>query len=138
MVNSILIKKAHMRLGEILGDKLKDVEHFRWGTSHIAVACLVDGTCFTGMSVCNPKDRYNRSRGHTIAVGRALKKAVDSYDSYGYMGCDFWIEPGIVKKDLRDACREKLGIPVPDKFRPLSELAAPAEYYDNKAESIWL
>src|SRR5262245_46121151 len=41
---------------------------------HIAVVVLTDGRCYVGISRCGRKDQFHRSRGHEIAVGRAMRR----------------------------------------------------------------
>lgn len=97
---------------------------------HLAVVVLTDGRCYVGIARCGKRDQFNRSRGHEIAVGRAMKRALkEMYKpkrpavSDSTLGVkvtvtelasegDFWIntarEPLPTGVALRDRCREEL------------------------------
>lgn len=124
--------REHTRLLDRLGlSAVKDIEHFRIHVmeipndvyesitqgyryalnpssfSHYACLCLVDGAVYLGEAHTSAKDNYNRKRGYTIAVGRALRAAVDKDSSPKH----FWVQPDKEGVALRDACRAALGLP---------------------------
>ena len=121
------LKIQHQRLYRMLGERVLDIEHFRHTTSPIflakdgkeyehvdrptntAVVVFRDGSCFVGTAVCSEKDQYVRKVGHTIAVGRALRLAVDC-TIYEYDKPDFIVDTSLRGVALRDACREVLHI----------------------------
>lgn len=105
----MLIKQEHTRLYRLLGASVfLDVEHFRNPTAgrHVAVCVLKNGACFIGVSQVGKKDHYSRKLGHTVSMGRALRKAVDYYLHEHDM--DFMVHPALQGRDLRDECYKEL------------------------------
>ena len=124
MVANSFFKQSHHRAKEIIGDNLKDIEHFRTYDpnpaavrenvdvetlypSNTAVLVLNDGRCYVGKSYCSPKDRYNPSRGYEIALGRAMKEAGLCIQSGGYYS-DFKVSSALCGRSLRDEVRKQL------------------------------
>ena len=118
MIANTFFKPSHQRARTIIGDQLKDIEHFRtydlsphperagiMVKSNTAVVVLHDGRCYVGKSYCAPMDTYNPSRGYEIALGRALRSVVDS--EFWGTGCTFFVydKEG---RALRNAVKEEL------------------------------
>lgn len=118
MVNNSFFKDSHKKAVLLLGDHLKDIEHFRtfdpsphperagvMVASNTAVVVMDTGMCFVGKSYCAPHDVYNHSRGYEVALGRALSEA-----AYGHAHHSDWLKvPSYLQgRDLRNAVKEKL------------------------------
>ena len=101
---------THWRGADNTGQKDPD-NRIRHGYEHIGVVVLNTGWCFVARSRPNWRDNYNRKRGHTIAVGRALKRAalVDQKP-------DFAIDRKLIgtnnNNPMRDEIRKYLGLPI--------------------------
>ena len=116
-------KPQHQRLLRLIGvNIIKDVEHFRHVVDRVdyfdasgnlythenrpantAVVVLGTGACYVGKAVCSEADVYSRRIGHTISVGRALRRILNERP-------DFYVDPVLSGVNLRDACRAATGI----------------------------
>ena len=63
------------------------------------------GRCYVGQASPNHKDAYDRRRGYTIAVGRALRQCAGGHPA-------FLDEQGRTGRALRDFCAAQLELPV--------------------------
>ena len=117
-------KPQHQRLVRLIGfQRILDIEHFRHKVDRVdyfdaggnlythenrpantAVVVLRDGSCYVGRAVCSEADNYSRRIGHTISVGRSLRKI------YNKETPDFRVDPNLRGVELRDACRAATGI----------------------------
>lgn len=82
--------------------------HDKHGVRHvahnIAVVVLEDGSAYAGEAKCTVLDVWSRKKGHTMAVGRALKAAALKTPKW----CVGRVETHLRGIALRDACREQL------------------------------
>ena len=132
MTCKIARKKAYAHHMTELGDLLHDIEHYRFShlaiknrrypaaaggenvwrqTRNIAVAVLTTGEAYIGTARLNPIDSWSKSIGHSVAVGRALAKAINTKLP------DFIVRFDVADdgeatlpegRDLRDYCRDEL------------------------------
>ena len=81
-----------------LGDKVADVftyndsvridywckgqEYTKLVPRKMAIVVFKDGLCFYGEAVCNYRDQYNKKIAYRVAVGRALKAAVEDIAAF--------------------------------------------------------
>lgn len=123
--------REHQTLLSRIGlENVKDIEHFRvdyrdipvddinnlWDNKrfiqvsgpvhHYACLAMKDGTVYVGKAFCSDQDTYNRKRGYTISLGRALKAATSPIPNRTFM-----VDTSLEGVSLRDACREALGLP---------------------------
>lgn len=112
--------REHQRLLSRLGlENVKDIEHFRvqadqvnsryhlnptsW--SHYACLVLTSGCVYHGEAHTSYTDQYNRKRGYTISVGRALRRALEDPQPL------LWVPTHYEGILLRDTCRAALSLP---------------------------
>lgn len=122
-------KQEYNHFLDKLGDRLFDIEHYRhkYGSTfyktlpsgdrqelnsernmNVAVAVMRDGRCYVGVAKQNYRDQYCRRIGHSTAVGRALKKAVDKPIGYEFAVDTMGDKPIVEGVKLRDYCRDRL------------------------------
>lgn len=78
--NTDPFRKNHERLLRLIGrDNIRSVEHVkipyrdgRQGCKHVVCVVMRDGRCGVGQSTLSEYDTYNRQRGYSIALGKAL------------------------------------------------------------------
>ena len=72
--------------------ELLSVKYDYKGTTIVDVMNKITGEIFTGVAICNPKDKFNSSVGFEISYLRAVQSMLDTVIKDYCMGYDYMFE----------------------------------------------